>query len=96
MSEEYENVFIGDKPIGSYLTAGLWALSQDEPKPIRLLGRGNNIKTTVDVAEILKRQMISSETIIEIGSESHNERKVSTISIILIGKKKKEKKNGKK
>jgi len=89
---EYEDVYIGNKPIQNYLTAGIWALGQKNPT--RLLGRGSNIKTTVDVAEILKRQMINPETIIEIDSEEYedsrngNKRKVSTISIILKGKKK--------
>ena len=78
---EYEKVYIGDKPIQNYLTAGIWALGQN--KPIMLLGRGGNIKTTVDVAEILKRQMAEPKETISIGSEDFNERKVSTISIIL-------------
>ena len=82
---EFEDVYIGDKPIPNYLSAGLWALDKD--KPVRLLGRGGNIKTTVDVAEILKRHMINPVTKIEIGSEDFKERKVSTITIILEGKK---------
>ena len=86
MSDEYEDVYIGGKPIGNYLTAGLWALDKD--KPVRLLGRGSNIKTTVDVAEILKRHMVNPKCEIEIGSEDFNERKISTISIILDGVKK--------
>jgi len=85
---DYEDVFIGDKPIQNYLTAGIWALGQN--KPVRLLGRGGNIKTTVDVAEILKRQMVEPKVDIEIGSEAFNDRKVSTISIVLEGKRKKE------
>lgn len=84
---DYEDVFIGDKPIPNYLTAGIWALGKGVP--VRLLGRGSNIKTTVDVAEILKRQMVDPKVEVQIGSESYNERKVSTITIILIGEKKK-------
>jgi len=85
---EYENVYIGSKPIQHYLTAGIWALGKSDI-PIKLLGRGGNIKTTVDVAEILKRQMVDPKVSIDIGSEDFNERKVSTISIVLDGKRKK-------
>ena len=80
---EYEDVYIGSKPIQNYLTAGVWALGQN--KPVRLLGRGGNIKTTVDVAEILKRQMVDPKISIDIDSEDFNDRKVSTITIILEG-----------
>ena len=83
---DYEDVYIGGKPIPNYLSAGLWALGKD--KPVRLLGRGSNIKTTVDVAEILKRQMIDPVDTVTIDSEDFNERKVSTITIILKGKRK--------
>jgi len=85
--EEYEQVYIGSKPIPNYLSAGIWALGKE--KPVQLLGRGGNIKTTVDVAEILKRQMINPKVSIEIGSEDFNDRKVSIISIVLEGKRKK-------
>lgn len=88
MAEEFEDVFIGPKGIASYITAGLWALRKD--KPVRLLGRGHNIKTTVDVAEILKREMVDPEMSIDIGSENHEDRKVSTIAIILEGEKQEE------
>ena len=83
---DYEDVYIGPKPIQNYLTAGIWALGQN--KPVRLLGRGGNIKTTVDVAEILKRQMVKPKVTVDIGSQEFNDRKVSTISIVLEGEKK--------
>ena len=83
---DYEDVYIGDKPIQNYLTAGIWALGQN--KPVRLLGRGGNIKTTVDVAEILKRQMVDPISTVEIGSEDFKDRKVSTIAITLVGTRK--------
>jgi len=86
---EYEDVYIGDKPVISYINAGVWALGNKAKKPVRLLGRGGNIKTTVDTAEILKRQMINPKVNIEIDSEDYEDRKVSTITIILEGKKKK-------
>jgi DNA-binding protein Alba len=85
---EYEDVYIGSKPIPNYISASLWAL--ERKSSIRLLGRGGNIKTAIDVAEILKRQIIDPKINIEIGSEEFNERKVSTITIIIEGKTKKE------
>lgn len=88
MSEEFEDVYIGSKPIQNYITAGFFALGKE--KPVRLLGRGNNIKTTVDVAEILKRSIEDPESSVEIGSEDFEDRKVSTITIILEGEKKEE------
>ena len=87
---EFEDVYIGPKPIQNYITAGVWALGKG--KPIRLLGRGGNIKTTVDVSEILKRQMINPKDTITTDSEDFNDRKVSTITIILEGKRKEIKK----
>lgn len=86
MAEEYEDILIGSKPIPSYLTAGLVALSKG--KNIRLLGRGSNIKRAVDVAEILKRQMNEPACEVEIGSEDFEDRKISTIVIKLRGKRK--------
>ena len=86
MTEDFEEIYIGNKPIPSYLTAGLVALTKQ--KNIKILGRGNNIKRAVDVAEILKRQMNSPKCEVEIGSEDFEDRKVSIIIIKLIGQKK--------
>jgi len=86
MSNEFEEIMVGSKPIPSYLTAGLVALSKN--KNIKLLSRGNNIKRAIDVAEILKRQMDSPTCEVEIGSEDFENRKVSIIIIKLIGKRK--------
>ena len=86
MTDEYEDILIGNKPIPSYLTAGLVALSRG--KNIRLLSRGNNIKRAVDVAEILKRQMNEPRCEVEIGSEDFEDRKISIIVIKLTGKRK--------
>jgi len=80
---ETEKIFIGNKEISKYLTAGLWALNSG--KDICLIGRGQNIKRTVDVAEILKRNLDNPECIVNIGSEDFENRKVSTIEITLKG-----------
>jgi len=81
---EIEIVYIGSKPISKYINAGKWVLNQE--KPVRLLGRGNNIKTTVDVAEILKRDIEKPEVFINIKSEDFEDRKVSVLSIDICGK----------
>jgi len=81
--EEIEKIFIGSKELSKYLTAGLWALNTG--KDICLIGRGQNIKKTVDVAEILKRNMNNPECSVIIGSEDFENRKVSTIEITLKG-----------
>lgn len=80
---EFEPVFIGDKPIKTYVNAGKWAL--DKKKPLKILARGNNIKTAVDVAEIIKREL--NDCIVEITTRSEEvsdeDRKVSVITIII-------------
>lgn len=81
---DIEIVYIGSKPISKYINAGKWVLNQD--KPVKLLGRGNNIKTTVDVAEILKRNLENPEIFINISSEDFEDRKVSVLSIDICGK----------
>ena len=81
--EEIEKIFIGSKELSKYLTAGLWALNTG--KDVCLIGRGQNIKKTVDVAEILKRNMNNPECNVIIGSEDFENRKVSTIEITLKG-----------
>lgn len=85
VDDNFEEIMVGSKPVASYLTAGLVALSKN--KNIKLLGRGNNIKRTVDVAEIIRRQMDNPQCEVMIGSEDFENRKVSIIEIKLIGKK---------
>ena len=90
MSDNVEDVFVGGKPLPSYLTAGLWAINK--VGSVRYLGRGTNIKTTVDVAEILKRQLNKPQVDIAIGSEDFEDRKISTIEITISGSKKEKEK----
>lgn len=84
-----EEVYIGNKEISKYLSACFYALGQKEE--ITIIARGNNIKRAIDIAAILIRQYLldpSYEVII--GSEKYEERNVSTLEIILKGKKKDE------
>lgn len=50
-----EHVFIGRKDLSKYLSAGLYALGKSDD--IMISARGSNIKTAVDISEILKRNM---------------------------------------
>jgi len=90
-----ENVYIGNGSLPSYITAGLWSISKTGR--VKLYGRGTNIKTTVDVSEILKRQLVNPYEEIHINSEEFTDkstgkvRNVSTIEILLEGNKKEEK-----
>ena len=56
-----EHVFIGRKDLPNYLSAGLYALGKSDD--IMVSARGSNIKTAVDIAEILKRNMDIPEKI---------------------------------
>jgi DNA-binding protein len=115
--ESIEKIYIGDKIISRYISACFFALNADK-ECIQIIGRGNNVKRSIDVAAILLRQYldvpqelpsfdeledaINKEDIklakklikqmkvceIKIGSEKFQERNVSTIDIMLRGKKK--------
>jgi DNA-binding protein Alba len=88
MAEDIDLVYIGNKPLGSYLTACLWAINK--VGSVTLLGRGSHIKATVDVAEILKRQIENFTETIKINSESFEGRNISTIEINIVKKIKKD------
>lgn len=115
--ESIEKIYIGDKIIQKYISACFFALNADK-ECIQVIGRGNNVKRSVDVAAILLRQYLdippelptleevedalNKEDIklakklikqmkaceIRIGSEKFQDRNVSTIDIMLRGKKK--------
>jgi DNA-binding protein len=115
--ESIEKIYIGDKIISKYISACFFALNADK-ECIQIIGRGNNVKRSIDVAAILLRQYldvsqefpsldeledaINKEDLklakklikqmkaceIKIGSEKFQERNVSTIEIMLRGKKK--------
>lgn len=115
--EQVEKIYIGDKIISKYMSACFFALNADK-ECIQIIGRGNNVKRSIDVAAIVLRQYldvpqelpsldeledaINKEDIklakklikqmkiceIKIGSEKFQDRNVSTIEIMLRGKKK--------
>jgi len=75
------------KELSKYITACL--VSFDKYDTIKILARGNNVKTAIDVLAILKRVYIDNpEYDIQVDSEHFGERNVSTIEITLKGTKK--------
>lgn len=85
--ESVEPIYIGPKEISKYLSACFFAYSNDK-EVIQLIARGNNIKRAIDVAAILIRQYVENPTYeVIIDSEEFENRHVSTIDIIIKGKK---------
>jgi len=81
-----EEVYIGSKELPKYLSACFYALGQKDE--ITIIARGNNIKRAFDIAAILIRQYLSNANYeVKIGSEKFEDRYVTTIEILLRGKK---------
>lgn len=76
-----EQVFVGAKDIGKYITACLSALQKD--KELKISARGRNIKKAIDVEEIVKRYMKKPQIEVKLGSDKIEDRYVSTIDIIM-------------
>jgi len=86
-----EKVFIGPKDISRYITACFFALSKDDK--IVLISRGNHIKRAIDVLAILIREHLDDAKYdIKVGSDSLDKRNVTTLEIVLEGKRRKNKK----
>jgi DNA-binding protein len=90
MSTDTNVVYIGRKPVMSYVLAILMHLNRPNAKDVVLKARGRSITTAVDVAEITRRRFMErlSITNIEIGTEElpqdgGSTRAVSTINIML-------------
>jgi DNA-binding protein len=90
MSREPNTIFIGNKPVMSYVLAVITSFSAPDTKEVTLKARGRAITTAVDVAEITKRRFmkgldVSGITIgtEEIPQEAGGVRAVSTVEIIL-------------
>lgn len=79
-----ETVYIGKKPVNSYVMAAMRVLG--DYKSVTLKARGRTISHAVDVAEVLRRTMNLSVDSIDIGTEvlSDEERGKRNISIIAI------------
>ena len=90
MSEDQNVVYIGRKPVMSYVLAVITYFNTPEAKEVILKARGRAITTAVDVAEITRRRFMEKMKTdkIQIGTEEVTEesgrsRAVSTIEITL-------------
>ena len=71
MSEEQNVVYIGRKPVMSYVLAVISHFNTPDAKAVVLKARGMAITTAVDVAEITRRRFMNDLKVdtIEIGTE---------------------------
>ncbi len=71
MSEEQNVVYIGRKPVMSYVLAVITHFNMPEAKDVVLKARGMAITTAVDVAEITRRRFMTALAVekISIGTE---------------------------
>ena len=71
MSEERNVVYIGRKPVMSYVLAVITHFNTPDTKDVVLKARGMAITTAVDVAEITRRRFMNDLKVdtIEIGTE---------------------------
>lgn len=92
MTERSGIVFIGSKPVMSYVLAIITSLSSSNAKEVTLKARGQAISAAVDVAEVTRRRFLKDLKVnkITIGTEEmparegeNRSRMVSTIEIIL-------------
>lgn len=90
LSDDQNVVYIGRKPVMSYVLAIITYFNAPDAKEVVLKARGRAITTAVDVAEITRRRFMEKAQIkdISIGTEDVTEesgrtRAVSTIEITL-------------
>jgi DNA-binding protein Alba len=92
MSEKSGIVYIGSKPVMSYVLAIITSLSASNAKEITLKARGRAITTAVDAAEITRNRFLKDLKVskVAIGTEEmppregeNRARMVSTIEITL-------------
>jgi archaea-specific DNA-binding protein len=83
-------IYIGSKPVMTYVMAVLTAFNQKSADGVVLKARGQAISTAVDVSEVCRNRFITGLTKpeIEIGTEElerqdGGKRNVSTIAIIM-------------
>ena len=71
MSEEQNVVYIGRKPVMSYVLAVITHFNMPDAKDVVLKARGMAITTAVDVAEITRRRFMTALAVekISIGTE---------------------------
>ena len=71
MSKEENVVYIGRKPVMSYVLAVITHFNMPDAKDVVLKARGRSITTAVDVAEVTRRRFMNTLQVekIEIGTE---------------------------
>ncbi|MFQ5940830.1 MAG: DNA-binding protein [Nitrososphaerales archaeon] len=90
MSKSFSEIFIGKKPLMTYVTAALVQLANEDKVMVK--ARGNSITRAVDVAQIIDKRMNSmgykvGETKIgseQLQSQDGRPRNVSTIEIEIL------------
>jgi DNA-binding protein len=92
MTEKSGIVFIGSKPVMSYVLAIITSLSASNAKEVTLKARGQAITTAVDVAEVTRNRFLKDLKVskLTIGTEEmppregqNRARMVSTMEITL-------------
>jgi DNA-binding protein len=90
MSKDPNIVYIGRKPVMSYVLAVITSFNSSDTKDVTVKARGRSMTTAVDVAEVVKRRFMkdlkSSKITIgteELQQEEGGTRNVSTMEIML-------------
>ena len=90
MPEEQNVVYIGRKPVMSYVLAVITHFNAPDAKEVVLKARGMSITTAVDVAEITRRKFITTLAVDkittgteELTGEEGRPRAVSFMEIVL-------------
>jgi len=90
MQKDPNIVYIGRKPVMSYVLAVITSYNSSDTKDVTLKARGRSMTTAVDVAEIVRRRFMKDLKInkITIGTEELQQeeggtKNVSTMEIML-------------
>jgi DNA-binding protein len=90
MSKNPNIIYIGRKPVMSYVLAVITSFNSSDTKEVTLKARGRSMTTSVDVAEVVKRRFMKDlkASKITIGTEELEQeeggtRNVSTMEIML-------------
>ena len=90
MSEDQNVVYIGRKPVMSYVLAVMTHLNRPDAKEVVLKAKGSAITIVVDTAEVTRRRFMETLQVdkIDVGTEELTQqdgrkRAVSTIEITL-------------
>lgn len=90
MAEEQDVIYIGKKPVMSYVLAVITYFNTPDAKEVVLKARGRAMTTAIDTAEIIRRRFMDKLKVdkIDIGTDEITEedgrkRAVSTIEITL-------------